>query len=116
MMAQTHRPGASEPPSEGERLERSRRRRKLLIIGALAVTGGIGGGIVGGHEADRLFDLAHPWPPILCLILALLFLLAVGIGKFALRGQIDEVERLAKLRATHLGAALFLIGYPIWFL
>ena len=116
MMAQIRRAGAFEPLSDGERLERSRRRRKLLIIGALAMVGGIGGGIVGGREADHLFDLAHPWPPTLCLALAAIFLIAVGIGKFALRGQIDEVEKLAKLKATHVGAALFLIGYPIWFL
>jgi MFS family permease len=116
MMVQARRPGVSELVSEGERLERNRRRRKLLIIGALAMVGGVGGGIVGGHEADRLFDLAHPWPPTLCLILALLLLVAVGIGKFALRGQIDEVELLTKLKATHVGASLFLIGYPIWFL
>jgi MFS family permease len=116
MMVQAQRPGVSELVSEGERLERNRRRRKLLIIGTLAMVGGISGGIVGGHEADRLFDLAHPWSPTLCLAIASLFLLAVGIGKFALRGQVDEVERMAKLRATHVGASLFLIGYPIWFL
>jgi hypothetical protein len=105
-----------EAPREGELLERRRRRRKLLIVGALAAVGGIGGGIVGGQEADRLFDLAHTWPPILCLVLALLLPVTVGIGKWILRGQVDEFERLAKLRATHVGASLFLIGYPIWFL
>src|SRR5437868_14906414 len=103
MMAQTRRAGVFEPPSDGERLERARRRRKLLIVGALAAVGGIGGGIVGGYEADRLFDLGHPWPPMLCLALAAILLVAVAIGKFALRGQIDEVERLAKLTSTHVG-------------
>jgi len=116
MMAQIRRAGVFEPLSEGEQLERGRRRRKFLIIGALAAVGGIGGGIVGGHEADRLFDLAHPWPPLLCLALAAALLVAVVIGKFALRGQLDEVEKLAKLKATNVGASLFLIGYPIWFL
>ena len=115
-MAQARRPGVSEPLSEGERLERNRRRRKLLIIAALAAVGGVGGGIVGARENDQLFNLAHPWPPTLCLTLAVLLLFAVGIGKFALRGQIDEVERMAKLKATHVGASLFLLGYPIWFL
>ena len=53
---------------------------------------------------------------MLCLALAAALLVAVVIGKFALRGQLDEVEKLAKLKATNVGASLFLIGYPIWFL
>jgi MFS family permease len=116
MMAETGTIGVSEPLSAFERLERARRRRRFAIVGALALVGGIGGGIVGARESDRLFDLAHPWPPLLCLVLAALLLVAVAVGNFLLRGQIDEVERLAKLKATHAGASLFLVGYPIWFL
>ena len=116
MMAQISRPGVSEPLSDFERLERGLRRRKFAIIAAMGVVGGIGGGIVGAREDDRLFDLAHPWPPLLCLALAASFLLAVAVGSFILRRQIDEVERMAKLRATHAGAILFLVGYPVWFL
>ena len=116
MMAQISRPGVSEPLSDYERLERRRRRRKFAIIAAMGAIGGIGGGIVGARESGRLFDLAHPWPPLLCLALAAAFLLAVALGKFILRSQIDEVERMAKLRATHAGAMLFLAGYPVWFL
>lgn len=116
MMAQISRPGVSEPLSTFERLERGRRRRKFAIIAAMGVVGGIGGGIVGAREDGHLFDLAHPWPPLLCLALAAAFLLAIGVGKFILRRQIDEVERMAKLRGTHAGAVLFLIGYPVWFL
>ena len=116
MMAQTRSFGASEPPGDFERIERGRRRRKLAVVVAMAAVGGIGGGIVGAREADHLFDLAYPWPPLLCLALAAAFLIAVAVGKLLLRRQIDEVERLAKLRATHAGAILLLVGYPIWFL
>jgi MFS family permease len=116
MMAQSLKPGASEPPSDYERIERGRRRRKFAIIAAMGAVGGIGGGIVGARESDQLFDLAHPWPPMLCLALAASFLLAVAVGNLILRRQIDEVERMAKLRATHAGAMLFLVGYPVWFL
>src|SRR5262245_51848568 len=116
MMAQTGRAGVSEPLSEFERLERSRRRRKFAIVGALALAGGIGGGIVGARESDKLFDLAQPWPPLLCLALAALLLFAAAVGAFVLHRPADEVERLAKLKATHAGASLYLLGYPIWFL
>ena len=106
----------SEPLSDYERIERDRRRRKFATVGALAAVGGIGGGIVGAREADRLFDLAQPWPPLLCLALAALLLVAAAVGSFALHRQTDEVERLAKLKATHAGASVYLLGYPIWFL
>jgi drug/metabolite transporter (DMT)-like permease len=108
--------GRAEPPSDYERIERNRRRRKLAIVLAMGAVGGIGGGIVGAREDGHLFDLAHPWPPLLCLALAALFLLAVGIGTLLMRRQIDEVERMTKLRATHVGAMLLLVGYPVWFL
>src|ERR1043166_5447610 len=110
MMAQTRSFGAAEPPGGFERIERGRRRRKLAVGGAMGVVGGIGGGIVGAREADHLFDLTHPWPPLLCLALAASFLIAVAVGKLLLRRQIDEVEQLAKLRATHAGAILLLVG------
>jgi MFS family permease len=116
MMEKTGSTGVSEPLSDFERIERGRRNRKFAIIAAMGVVGGVGGGIVGGRESDKLFDLAHPWPPLLCLAIAASFLLAVGVGTIILRGQMDEVERMAKLRATHAGAMLFLIGYPLWFL
>jgi MFS family permease len=116
MMAQISRHGVAEPLSDYEQLERTRRRRKFAVIAAMGAIGGVGGGIVGGRMSDATFDLAHPWPPLLCLALAAAYLLAIGLGKFLLRRQIDEVERMTKLRATHAGAAVFLIGYPIWFL
>jgi len=116
MMAQISRPGVSEPLSDFERLERGRRQRKFAIVGALALAGGVGGGIVGAQQSDRLFDLAHPWPPLLCLALAALLLIAAAIGGLVLRRQADEVERLAKLKAAHAGASVYLVVYPIWFL
>lgn len=116
MMAETGRIGASEPLSEYEKLERERRRRRIAIIGALFMVGAVSGGIIGAREADRLFDLAHPWPPILCLVIAATFLAAVTIGSIILSRQTDEVERIAKLKATRAGATVYLVGYPIWFL
>ena len=116
MMAQTGTIGASDAPGDFERIERRRRRRKLAIVLAMGAVGGIGGGIVGAREEGHLFDLAHPWPPLLCLALAALFALAVAVGTLLLRRQVDEVERMTKLRATHAGAYALLVGYPIWFL
>jgi len=100
----------------GEALERARQRRKRGVLGALFMVGAIGGAIVGAREADRLFDLAQPWPPLLCLALAIGFLIAVAAGSVVLSREMDEVERLAKLKATRAGATVYLVGYPIWFL
>ncbi|MBV9883977.1 MAG: hypothetical protein JO276_13295 [Sphingomonadaceae bacterium] len=108
--------GAGEPPRDYEGIERGRRRRKLAIVLAMGAVGGIGGAIIGAREDGHLFDLAHPWPPLLCLVVAALFLLAVVVGTLLMRRQVDEVERMTKLRATHAGAYLLLVGYPLWFL
>ena len=80
------------------------------------MVGAISGGIIGAREADRLFDLSHPWPPLLCLAIAAIFLIAVTIGSIVLTRQMDEVERIAKLKATQAGAMVYLVGYPTWFL
>ena len=116
MMAQIRMAGVSEPASDYERIERGRRRRKIGVVVAMGAVGGIGGGIVGAQQSDHLFDLSHPWPPMLCLALVAAFLLAVAVGTMLMRRQIDEVERMTKLRATHAGAYVLLVGYPIWFL
>ena len=116
MMAETGRIGVSEALSGGERIERSRQRRKLVILAAMAAIGGVGGGIVGARESDHLFELAHPWPPMLCLTLAAAFLISVVVGGLVMSRQMDEVERIAKLKATRAGAAVYVVGYPIWFL
>jgi multisubunit Na+/H+ antiporter MnhG subunit len=100
----------------GEAIERGRQRRKWAVLGGLAAFGGIGGGIVGAHEADRLFDLAQPWPPLLCLALAIGLVIAVTVGSVVLSREMDEVERLAKLKATRAGASVYILGYPLWFL
>lgn len=108
--------GVSEAPSGGEQWERARRRRRMAIVGAVALVGGIGGGIVGGYEADNLFVLAHPWPPALCLVLVALFLVTIAIAFLVLSRQTDEVERIVKLKTARVGTLVLLVGYPVWFL
>lgn len=115
MTAIPERAGGSEAVG-GEALERARQRRKRAVLGALFAVGAIGGAVVGAREADRLFDLAQPWPPLLCLALAIGFLIAVAAGSFVLSREMDEVERLAKLKATRAGASVYILGYPLWFL
>ena len=116
MMVKSVRAGASEAPSEGERIERARQRRKLAILIGVATVGGVGGGIVGAQQGDNLFDLAKPWPPALCLALAIAYLVAVIAGSIALSRQVDEVERETKRKAATIAAKAYGIGYPIWFL
>jgi len=116
MMVKSGRAGVSDPASEGERLERRRQQRKIAILAGLALVGGIGGGIVGAQQGDNLFDLSRPWPPLLCLILAIAFLLAVIAGSIAMSRQFDEVEIETKRKAATAAARAFGIGYPLWFL
>jgi MFS family permease len=115
-MAKQVTAGGSDRPTSGEILERRRHRRKLLIIAALGLVGGIIGGTIGAREGDQLFVLSHPWPPMLSLAAAATLLVAVIVGSVALTRELDEVEQLARLKGVKAGANVFLIGYPIWFL
>src|ERR1051325_5537066 len=114
-MVKSVRAGVSDVPSEGERIERARQRRKLAILIGVALVGGVGGGIVGAQQGDNLFNLAAPWPPALCVALAIAYLVAVIAGSVALSRQVDEVERATKRKAAMVAAKAYGILYPIWF-
>ena len=107
--------GASEL-SPGERLERSRRRRKLLIIGGVVAISFAAGFGVGFTEGDELFVSGDRWPPAVAATLAVLYLGLVFVVGLALRNDIDEVERLAKYKAAAAGLCAFVLVYPVWFL
>ena len=100
----------------GEALERSRRRRKLFLLGVL-VGGGFAAGFLSGFtQADKLFDPAQKWPPALGLGLAIAYLVAAIGGGLLYSRHTDEVERLGQYKAVTLGAGAYIIVYPVWLL
>jgi len=100
----------------GETLERSRRRRKAAIIGGLFAVGFAGDAVVGFTEADDLFDMEARWPPTLAAALAFLLVIVIIVGRAALMKQTDEVELIARHKATGAAAGAYLVAYPAWFI
>jgi hypothetical protein len=102
--------------SEGERLERGRRRRKYAIFALLFALAFPVGFAVGFTEADDLLVMDDRWPPALAAGLSLAYLGLVIGGAIALNRQVDEVERMTKYKAVTAAATFYVIVYPIWFL
>ena len=115
-MANPRRAGVSETLSEGERLERGRRRRKYAIFALIFALAFPAGFAIGFTEADDLLVRDDRWPPALAAGLSLAYLGLVIGGAIALSRQVDEVERLAKYKAVTAAGGAFAIVYPIWFL
>ena len=105
------------PSGEGERREAMMRRRRVLVIGTLAVAGFATGFYVGFGEGLTAFRGAGTiWTPTLAVAMILCFAVAVIGGTWILNGVMDELERERSYKAASFGSAVFLIGYPIWFL
>ena len=109
-------PGVSDGGT-GERLERARRFRKMVIIGGILVVGIATGFLAGMRDADALFTrgATDAWPPAMAIGIALSFLAAVIGGGIALGRQTDEVERLAQYKAAAAAALAYMLTYPVWF-
>ena len=105
-----------EGGGSGEALERSRRSRKVWLIGVLVAAGFVGGFLSGYTQADALFDSTRTWPPALGVGLAILYLVAVVGGGVLLSRYTDEFERMAQYRATTAGAVAYIVVYPVWLL
>jgi hypothetical protein len=106
----------SEALSEGERLERGRRRRKYAIFALIFALAFPVGFAVGFTEADDLLVMNDRWPPALAAGLSLAYLGLVIGGAIALNRQVDEVERLLKYKTATAAATAYVIAYPTWFL
>ena len=105
-----------EGAGTGEALERSRRSRKVWLLGLLVAGGFVGGFLSGYTQADALFDSTQTWPPALGIGLAIFYLVAVVGGGLLLSRYTDEFERLAQYKATSAGAVAYIIVYPVWLL
>jgi ABC-type sulfate transport system permease component len=101
----------------GEALEREARRRRYIVLGSLFVLGvGLGAFIGDRHEEMPLMSGAADWPPALALTAAGLYLGAMIISSMLLGRWTDEVQRQAQYKATAIAAAVYFLGYPVWFL
>jgi cytochrome bd-type quinol oxidase subunit 2 len=107
----------SVPRGEGERRDASRRRKRWLIVGALAVAGFIPGLYLGYNDGVALAESRSSiWSPTLSLGLVVLYLAAVIGGGLLLRNVTDEVERQNSYKAASAAGMALMIVYPVWFL
>ena len=106
---------ADAPLGEGERRERSARRVRYGIKGALFVTGLAVGVYVGRMLLGGELDFAAPWPPAAALGIAAVYVVAIIAGSLLISRSLDELERSRTYRAAAVAGNVYLIVYPTWF-
>jgi hypothetical protein len=107
----------SAPRGEGERRDSARRRKRWVIIVALAVAGFVPGLYLGYNDGAALAE-SRPavWTPMLSLGLIALYLAAIIGGGFLLRSVTDEVERQNAAKAASFAGMALMVVYPVWFM
>ena len=112
------RPMRGEAPAgEGERREAARRRKRWLIVSALAAIGFVPGLYVGfQHGAAAAQGEMPVWSPTFAAALAGLYLAALLVGTLLLNSVMDEVERQRGYKAVSFAGAALMVVYPTWFL
>ena len=102
---------------EGERRDAARRRKKWLIVAALAAVG-MGPGFYIGFQHGAALAESRPvvWPPAVAAALAILYLVSVIGGGYLLSRFTDEVERQQGYRAVSFAGTVLMIVYPTWYL
>jgi protein-S-isoprenylcysteine O-methyltransferase Ste14 len=105
------------PRGEGERRDSARRRKKWLIVAALAVAGAVPGFYIGLQHGKAVAE-SRPfvWSPTFALVFAGIYLLAVIGGGLLLGRYIDEVERQRSYQAVSFAGLALMVVYPTWFL
>ena len=103
-------------PGEGERAQRARSRRHLIVKGTLFAIGAVSGGYLGYSLASNDFDIAAPWPPQIAVTMAIVYVVALVGGSFALDKSMDELERHRTYKAVAVAGTAYMVVYPVWFL
>lgn len=107
----------SIPRGEGERHEAARRRKRWLIVAALAVAGIVPGFYLGYQDGAALAESRTAiWSPTLVAALAGLYLLAVVGGGILLNKVADELDRQRGYKAVSFAGTALMIVYPVWYL
>lgn len=105
------------PRGEGERREAARRRKRWLIVAALAVIGAVPGFYVGfQHGAAAAQSRPMVWSPTFAALLAGLYLVAIVGGAVVMNSVMDEIERQRGYKAVSFAGAALMVVYPTWFL
>ncbi len=107
----------SVPRVEGERHEAARRRKRWLIVAALAVASVVPGFYLGYQDGAAAAESRTAiWPPALVAALAGLYLVAVVGGGILLNKVADELDRQRGYKAVSFAGTALMIVYPIWYL
>lgn len=106
----------SAPRGEGERYDAARRRKRWMIVAALAVAGFVPGLYLGYNDGAALAESRTAvWPPAISFGLVGLYLAAVIGGGLLLRSVTDEVERQNAYKAASFAGMALMLVYPVWF-
>lgn len=102
---------------EGERRDAERRRKRWLILAAIALFGGVPAFYVGLQQGAALAE-SRPltWSPTLAAVLAGLYLAVMVGGGLLMQGVTDEIERQRGYKAASLAGMTLMLVYPVWFL
>ena len=108
---------ADAPRGEGERREAARRRKRWLIVAALALVGVVPGFYMGYQDGAAMAQ-SRPsvWSPTVAALLAGVYLVAVIGGGLLMSKVMDEVERQRGYKAVSFAGTVLMVIYPTWFL
>lgn len=102
---------------EGERRDSARRRKRWLILAAVAVLGMIPAFYMGFQDGAAMArSRPSVWSPMLAAVLAGLYLVVMIGGGLLMRSVTDELERQRGYMAASFAGLTLMIVYPIWFL
>ncbi len=99
----------------GERAERAKRLKFYAVAAGLGLPGFVIGVAIGRRAKTHGFGEGLLTPE-LAVALAVIYLLAVGVGAWLMHRNMDEHARTQQLWFTAYGGAALVYVYPAWFL